>query len=431
MNSHTTDSLRIHKLEAENFKRIEVLSIVFPEGGGSFEFAGQNQAGKSSAIDALSASMFGKAGCPDMPLRNGTAAGQVSVILGEPGAPDALRVVRRWKADGETQLVVTDADGTRVSTPQALLDSLWSKIAFDPLEFERMTSSKQAEVLRQLAGLDFADLRRQYALAEDKRKEAGRELKSLESRAKLLPIVEPAEPVNIRELHRQFQQANDANAARFKSVREHERLVAKQSELGDKVRQLRVELHAAEGLLAETAQMVDAAAALVPPLIETQALMKALDEANDTNEQARKYRERADMLAKLEEVAGAYDEHDAELKAIVVERKRRLEEAHFPVAGLSIDNDAVTLRGIPFDQVSSSERLITSMCIAAALRPKLRVAIIKDGSLLDETNLALVNDWARSNDYQVFIERVANTTAGAGVVIAAGRVKALSAGAAS
>ncbi len=41
-----------------------------------------------------------------------------------------------------------------------------------------------------------------------------------------------------------------------------------------------------------------------------------------------------------------------------------------------------------------------------AANPKLRVLRIKDGSLLDEGNLALIGAMAEAGDYQVWIERV-------------------------
>ena len=59
--------------------------------------------------------------------------------------------------------------------------------------------------------------------------------------------------------------------------------------------------------------------------------------------------------------------------------------------------------------------------MAMALNPKLRVIRILDGSLLDAENLALIADMATAQDYQVWIERVADAS-GVGVVIEDGAV---------
>jgi len=41
-----------------------------------------------------------------------------------------------------------------------------------------------------------------------------------------------------------------------------------------------------------------------------------------------------------------------------------------------------------------------------AMNPKLKVLLIRDGSLLDEDNLKLIADMAKEADGQVWIERV-------------------------
>lgn len=60
--------------------------------------------------------------------------------------------------------------------------------------------------------------------------------------------------------------------------------------------------------------------------------------------------------------------------------------------------------------------------MAMATNPELRVIRILDGSLLDDTNLALITDMATEHDYQVWIERVGTTADGTAVLIEDGQV---------
>ena len=46
------------------------------------------------------------------------------------------------------------------------------------------------------------------------------------------------------------------------------------------------------------------------------------------------------------------------------------------------------------------------MVLAMAANPELRVIRIKDGSLLDSENLALIDEIAKGGDFQVWIECV-------------------------
>ena len=76
---------------------------------------------------------------------------------------------------------------------------------------------------------------------------------------------------------------------------------------------------------------------------------------------------------------------------------------------------------MPFSQASASEQIRVSLAMAMALNPKLRVIRILDGSLLDAENLALIAEMATEHDFQVWIERVSDTS-GVGVVIEDGQV---------
>jgi hypothetical protein len=49
------------------------------------------------------------------------------------------------------------------------------------------------------------------------------------------------------------------------------------------------------------------------------------------------------------------------------------------------------------------------MVLAMAANPELRVIRIKDGSLLDADNLALIDEIAKNGDFQVWIECVDST----------------------
>jgi len=88
------------------------------------------------------------------------------------------------------------------------------------------------------------------------------------------------------------------------------------------------------------------------------------------------------------------------------EKAAKIAAAKMPVPGLSFGDGMVVLNGVPFDQASDAEQLRTSIAIAMALNPKLRVIRVRDGSLLDEESMKLLEQMADSKDYQVWIERV-------------------------
>jgi hypothetical protein len=64
--------------------------------------------------------------------------------------------------------------------------------------------------------------------------------------------------------------------------------------------------------------------------------------------------------------------------------------------------------------------LRVSVAIGLALNPKLRVLLIRDGSLLDEDSLRLIGEMAEKADAQLWIERVED--GGATVIIEDGSI---------
>jgi len=79
---------------------------------------------------------------------------------------------------------------------------------------------------------------------------------------------------------------------------------------------------------------------------------------------------------------------------------------------------------VPFDQAETSAQIRVGVAIAMAANPKLRVIRIKEGSFLDQDNLALIAEMARAHDYQVWLE-TCHPSGGAAVVIEDGQVVAV------
>lgn len=88
-------------------------------------------------------------------------------------------------------------------------------------------------------------------------------------------------------------------------------------------------------------------------------------------------------------------------------RQETLQNAKFPVDGLGFTSEGeVVFNKIPFAQLSTSEKIKVSASIAIALNPKIRVMLIRDGSLLDEAALRDLIVLADEKDAQIWIERV-------------------------
>jgi hypothetical protein len=61
------------------------------------------------------------------------------------------------------------------------------------------------------------------------------------------------------------------------------------------------------------------------------------------------------------------------------------------------------------------------MAVALAMNPKLRIVLVRDASLLDSDNMAIIAEMAEAAGAQVWLERVGTADAGA-VIIEDGEV---------
>ena len=105
-------------------------------------------------------------------------------------------------------------------------------------------------------------------------------------------------------------------------------------------------------------------------------------------------------------------------------KRAAITNANMPVSGLSFDESQVLYNGFPLEQASAAEQLRVSFAIAAAANPRLAIALIRDGSLLDEKSLADVGAMADAHNMQVWIERV-DTSGKVGIVLEDGAVTSI------
>lgn len=148
----------------------------------------------------------------------------------------------------------------------------------------------------------------------------------------------------------------------------------------------------------------------ISPLEDELEGVEELNQKIRANNEARKQAERkADMRQDYEILTKKLAELDHK-KAVA------LASATFPVEGLGFDDSGVTFQGVPFSQASSAEQIRVSLAMGMALNPKLKVLMIKDGSLLDAESMAAIREQVAEKDYQLLIERVGNADQGAVII---------------
>lgn len=428
----------IIKLTSENVKRLQAVEIT--PSGNVVVIGGKNGAGKSSVLDSIEWTLAGDPSAK-MPVRRGEEKSRTVIEIGEPGQPAELVVRRIFTAAGGTSLVVTNADGVKQMTPQAILDKLVGRLTFDPLAFARQKPAQQAETLRVLVGLDFSKHDAEHERIFNERTNVNRHVKNLEAQLTAMPKYDglPEEEVSGADILEEQRKASETNAAnkdtrgKLRQMEEFyegtkknitecdERIIELTKKLNEE-REYRESLVKQESSAAtRLSEWRDAVKALVD--VPLGGFAEKLAAVEETNRKIRSNVQRADLVKALKGHRDNADALTTKLERMDSEKRAATTKAKYPVEGLLFDAaGGITLNGIPFEQCSAAEQLRVSVAVGFALNPKLRVLIVRDGSLLDEDSMTLIKSMAEEAKAQIWLERV-ETDAHTSVVIEDGHVQ--------
>ncbi len=406
--------MKIVQLNAENIKRLKAVQIR-PDGA-VVPITGKNGQGKSSVLDAIAYALGGKGAQPSKPMREGSETASVVVDLGD------IIVERTWTANDKTTLSVRSKDGAKYPTPQAILDKLVGELTFDPLAFLRMDPDEQVATLKEVAGLDFTKLDADRAAAFADRTNINRDLKAAESQLAAIPRVEaPDAEIKIADLLGQQGKANekirenDLARQRVKAnIAERDRAEAEVERLTEALEEMKQRLSDREQMVAKDAKLK-----FIDPDIS--AINKQINEAESINRNVRVKQDRAKREAAVAALKKKSEALTNRIEFIDAEKDAALVASKMPIEGLSFSASGVTYHDVPFEQASSAEQLRVSVAMGLSLNPKLRIMLIRDGSLLDSRGLEMLAEMAETNDAQIWIERVSDGEP-VGIVIEDGRI---------
>lgn len=431
MKNKQIQDLNILEFRAENFMKLKVVQIT--PTSNTVVLSGANEQGKSAVLKAILVALSGKDSLKDIPepIRKGSDKGEITLDLGD-------YIVTRTFTQKDSYLTITNREGAKYGSPQKLLDELFNKNTIDPSEFLALDEEKQYKQLKSLVKLDvdIDELERFKKAAFDERTIVNREIKQLEARLNALPIPSddlPTEEIQAAEIIKKINEAtkviaenNEQRELLKTKARTFNQLKSVKEEIESKIKSLQDELLKINESLStvqkEGKELKDKVDKLVDPdITQYNEELTTIEEKNKKIRQAIEYRRISNDL-KLKQQES--EKLTSKIKEFDEKKQTALIEAKFPVEGLSFGDDGILYNNIPFSQCSSEERLRVSLAIAMAQNPKLKVILLRDGSLFDSRNMKVIEDLAAENGYQVWIEKV-DDSGKVGIVIEDGMVKAV------
>jgi DNA repair exonuclease SbcCD ATPase subunit len=439
--------MRIVKLVAENFKKLIAIEII-PDKN-IIEITGRCEQGKTTILDAIMTALCGTKW--DEPIREGQEKARIVVDLGD------MIVTRTFTKSGSS-LKVETKEGAKYPSPQALLDKLVGRIAFNPLEFAKADAKKQVEMLLAVIAItvDTAKLQEisgvlvqpmpnpldmlntAYKTVFESRTVTNRQLDAAKKTLESMPNVSEVKAVSVAELvaeKDELEKQNRANEDKRQAVAAHERQVqmlqqdAKwiQSEIDDLLAKLDNAKARQEAKLTEIKNTGAQVVALQKAAAELQDVDLAdvntrIANADATNLQAKQFADRTGKQAEVDNYQIEADDYTAKLNAIKNYKTEIIANTKFPVEGLGFANGGVTYQGIPFSQASGAQKMRVGMGVGMAANPELRVVMIDGYESLDSTQRRIVEEMAVEHDFQVWCTAV-DESGTVGIYIEDGEIK--------
>lgn len=436
--------MKIIELQAENVKRLQAVEI--KPNGNIVEIAGKNAQGKSSVLDAIAMALGGKRLCPARPVREGRDKASATVNLGE-------YVVKRTWTDGgaNSYLSIETPQGATFKSPQKILDGLVGSLTFDPLAFIRLTPAEQRQRLLDLApslGADITKMAADEAEQMEQRREAKKDVARLRAQMDGMDVDESLRgkpSLDANKIVKQLEAADEHNEGLKELTSDQTRIQQEldavtetvddiQRSIDEKHRQieaLKNEIAEGENLKAGwieeiglQKQALKAATKKVNEfeVIDTSPFKAQLSTVSEHNAAVAALHQYEQIGKEVETLQQDIKDFDTEIADIRERRATLFSNADLPVDGLQFDDQGLVFNGLPFDQSSSAEQLRVAVAMGVAMNPKLKVLMIRDGSLLDDDSMAALREAVTEADFQLWIERVGKGGPGA-VVIEDGNIK--------
>ena len=412
---------RLVELRVEGFKKVKAVSIK-PDRS-LFTISGRNEQGKSSILDAFMAAVGGKSYMPPEPINDEMA--EASIFI---DATD-LKISRRiWrKKDGEGfnhEVVVEYADGKQPKYAQNALDELrGSSLAGDPLEFSRMKPKEQFDLLKSLVpNFDFDKQARERKRLFDERTQVGRDFERAKGAVDSIdiPLDTRTTLIDVTELAAELRASAEFNASIDDRQRRRDAAKDKIDQLRDEIDVLTAQVNAKLIEADDLQKKLDSAEPL-PAKKDASAIEQQMMDAEGINVLVRKAADKAARIRERDEYGDHYDQMTKAIEAIDAAKAAAIAKAKLPVKELTFGDEEILLDGKPFEQASSARRIRVATALLMALKPDLKVLLVREGSLLDEDSRKALDEDAAKHGFIVLMECVGDGD-GRGVIIEDGVV---------
>lgn len=394
--------MKMKNVKIKNFKGIKLVDVSTETN--MIYIYGQNGAGKSSFCDAIMTALSGKDGAIIRPIRDGEQNASIEIEL------DGYIVKQSFSQTKAPMLTVTPSGkAVSIKSPRSWLNSHIGNLKFDPSEFSKMDEGKQRELLMELANIDLTENDIKIKELYDERTIIGRELKLMPAptaeEIALASLYKDKKEVDVSELMNQLNAGTIQRQNFLAAEQKRDVNIKRISELENEILRLKEENKSLE-LLKDTEVDID-------------NIKNRIFNSGEENKMIQNSRIIQQKIEDREKKEEEYNTKESWLEIERKKKKEKLDNAKYPIEGLSVCEDGVMYNGVPFSQISDSQKIVIGTLIALAIMPNdnpIKLIFIKFGSLLDEKAISYLEKVAKEKDAQFVLEIVGDNNKGFHIV---------------
>jgi len=398
MKTDETKYYRVCGLKIKNFLGVKAVEINPDPETNVISIEGMNEAGKTSIVDGMMAALTGD--IPDNPIHGDEKKANCTVDLGD--IIVELRITEKGK-----KLNVRSKEGLEYNSPQSVLNKLFQTVTIDPLRFVHLKAKDRWDYLLEATGkgAEIEQIDGKHKELFDMRTLVNRKVKELTAKLFGAPEGESEDEVSIAAMSQKLTGLKDQENERDNHEAQLSQLKDHLSDLEERIADMQADAEDKKERIAAVEKFLGSRESFGEEIV---AVEKAIATAEETNADIRAINAANALRTELETEQVESNRLTKEMADNSKSKDDILKNSNLPIKGLVFDGDRLVIDDVPFDSMAMSAKLKISMMIAAALNPTLRIMRIARGNDLDSKSMKQLKSFAKSNNYQVWMEYVAD-----------------------
>ncbi len=415
-------NLAITAIRIKNFQKIEAFTLEIDPKDNVVLLGGDNEQGKTSAIDAIDAAFTGFSKTKKSVIRTGASSASIEVDF----PPYSL--TRETSIGGKEVVKLTRLDdGTSIRNEKQFLEELLGGFS-RPIKFMNSAPKDKRKIVADLGNINLDKFDEEIRKALDFAKTIRDQEAGLAAKLKDMPWHDdaPKEEVSMAVLLEEINQKMAVNASidTFATeVTSLENAAAakklKADDIFERAKVLKAQLdalraaHAEAKTAAETAEIDAAKAKEKLGQMKREEISHLQESANKVEETNKLVRINHAKLAAIREHEGLVKDKEMANAAVLAQQnalKAEIAKANLPVEGLGFVDGDITLDDLPFNMASHARQIAASVAISLALKGKLAPILIEDASTIGAKLMRSIAEEAKRHGAIVIAEIVANET---------------------